>query len=915
MLKISKQLTCQKFIYKLHSSRLRKHRWRLTLPIEEARRNEEVISLADSQTLRWIDFLNDITDADAEAKKIKEEIKSLRSAPNNVKNRHAIKKLYEDLDHLQYKPDYVTLIIDKEKDYYRACKGFQINGVKYRRLLGTNGGIKNSTIVFVSEEVSDELHRRITNGRNQEKRLVTAKLEAYQALTCSASTPVSFPKGIAVVNDCETSFLSDIVHLTDECDGEPIMELKEKQKVDLDASNGFGMMLPSLAERWSNELGLDYTISGANTRFSFEKGMAFTFDYVDFADKVADGKYIIKDAWGNDFDVRDVELILTTSMVKLWDSYDSCEDYVKNSLSNGYTFGIAKTCPKELESEHSLNYQFIQSYDLSDDEIEELIAPTMNEIKDVLHGDWRKTVLFLKGIGMNESNIERLDDDFVKAIMIDNRMIDDPFIQNAVYQLIKNRIDEAKVGVLKVHGNYSIVSGDPYALCQSMFGLEVTGLLKAGEIYNKYWRDYRSEKLACFRAPMTCHNNIRLVHPVHSHEADYWYQYMTTCTIFNAWDTAAAALNGMDFDGDLVMLSDNRILVEKLEVLPALMCAQRKAAKIIPTEDDFIRSNIESFGNDIGQTTNYITSMFEVRSHYPKGSVEYEALSYRIRCGQLYQQNAIDKAKGIICKPMPRTWHDRHAANKIEDDELREFYRSIVADKKPYFMRYIYPALMKQYNHYIKNTNRNCLREFQLTVDELRAIPESDRTDRQSDFLKYYDYRMPVGTGDCVMNKICRRFEQEFDGYISKHNSKIKFDYTIMKNDSAEYTTTQFKAIKKLYEDYNKRMQSYTIFAQNEKVDKYDAFTELSEMNAEFRKLCDIICQNESALCNIVLDLCYQKNSSKRFAWNMCGSEIIHNLLLNHNNMISFPTIASDGDINYCGEKFKIVSKKLEVNE
>ena len=648
-----------------------------------------MISLADSQTLRWIDYLNDITDADAEAKKIKEEIRSLRTAPNSVKNRHAIKKLYEDLDQLQYKADYVTLIIDKEKDYYRACKGFQINGVKYRRLLGTNGGIKNSTIVFVSEKVIDELHRRISNGRNPEKELVTAKLEAYQALTCSASTPVSFPKGIAVVNDCETSFLSDIVYLTDECDGEPTMELQKQQKVDLDASDGFGMMLPSLAERWSKELGLDYTISGANTRFSFEKGMAFTFDYVDFAEKIAGGKYIIKDAWGNDFDVRDVELILTTSMVKLWDSYDSCEAYVRNSLSNGYTFGIAKTCPKELESEHSLNYQFIQSYNLSDDEIEELIAPTMNEIKDVLHGDWRKTLLFLKGIGMNESNIENLDDDFVKAIMIDKRMIDDPFVQNAIYQLIKNRIDEAKVGVLKVHGNYSIVSGDPYALCQNMFGLEVTGLLKSGEIYNKYWRDFGSEKLACFRAPMTCHNNIRLVYPVHSSDADYWYQHMKTCTIFNAWDTAAAALNGMDFDGDLVMLSDNRILVEKLEPLPALMCAQRKAAKTIPTEDDFVRSNIESFGNDIGQTTNYITSMFEVRSHYPKGSVEYDTLSYRIRCGQLYQQNAIDKAKGIICKPMPRTWHDRHAANKIEDDELRDFYRSIVADKKPYFMRYL----------------------------------------------------------------------------------------------------------------------------------------------------------------------------------------------------------------------------------
>ena len=36
--------------------------------------------------------------------------------------------------------------------------------------------------------------------------------------------------------------------------------------------------------------------------------------------------------------------------------------------------------------------------------------------------------------------------------MIDKRMIDDPFIQSAIYQSIRNRINEAKVGVLKVHG-------------------------------------------------------------------------------------------------------------------------------------------------------------------------------------------------------------------------------------------------------------------------------------------------------------------------------------------------------------------------------------------------------------------------------------------------------------------------------
>ena len=785
---ISKQLVCQKYIYKIHSSRLRKERWKLTLPIEEARRNDEVISLADSQVLRWIDELNGITDADKQAREIKQEIKRVRKEPNNIQNRRVIKQLYTKLDKLQYKPDYMCLIIDKEKDYYRACRGFSINGIKYKRLLGTNGGIKNSTIVFVSERHVDELRRRIDNGRNPDAELVPAKLEAYKALTCSASTPVSLPNGILVVDDCETEFLSDIIYLTDEGDGEPVMEMRKNEKIQMDASDGYGIMLPSLADKWSEELGLDYRVSGVNTRFSFEKGMVFTFDFVDFAEKVAK-QYIVKDAWGNDVDIRNVELVLTTSMVKLWDSYESCEDYINKSIENGYTFGVAKTCPKELETERNLNYQFIQSYDLDDNDIEELISPTMNEIKDVLGGDWRKTVLFLKGAGLNAENISRIDDDFIKAIMIDPRMVDDPFVQSTIYQLIRNRINEAKVGVLKVHGNYSIVSGDPYTLCQSIFGLELTGLLKDGEIYNQYWADRGADRLACFRAPMTCHNNIRLVRPADNEQVRYWYQYMTTCTIFNSWDTAASALNGCDFDGDLVMLTDNKVLVNKLQPLPALMCAQRRATKRVPTEDDFIRSNIESFGNDIGQTTNWITSMFEVRARFEKGSEEYDTLSYRIRCGQLYQQNAIDKAKGIVCKPMPRLWYDRHAANKSESDA--KFQRNIVADKKPYFMRYIYPMLSKQYNTYIKNTDKNALREFQMTVAELKAIPENDLTERQAEFLKYYKYRMPVGMNACVMNKICWRFEDEFDGHIGKHNSAIKFDYSIMRSEE-EYTTKQY---------------------------------------------------------------------------------------------------------------------------
>ena len=534
----------------------------------------------------------------------------------------------------------MCLIIDKEKDYHRACKGFSINGLKYKRLLGTNGGVKNSTIVFVSERHIDEIRRRIDNGRDMTKEMVPAKLEAYKALTCSASIPVSYPNGILVVNDCEVEFPADIIYLNDEDPGEPVMENRYQVPVQVNDSDGYGLMLPSLAERWSQELHLDYVVSGVNTRAAFEKGMIFTFDFLDFAENVA-GTHIVKDAWGNEVDVRNVELILTTSMLKLWDSYKNCDDYLQNCIENHYTFGVTKACPKELESERTLNYQFIQSYDLDDDQIEELIKPTMDEIHDILHGDRMKTILYLKGVGLNADNIDKIEDDFAKALMIDERMIDDPFVQSSIYNMIKKRIDDAKVGVLKVHGNYSIVSGDPYLLCQSIFGLEKTGILKAGEIYNAYWSATDSNSLACFRAPMTCMGNIRKVHPNRSEEAAYWYRYMNACTIFNGWDTAAAALNGMDFDGDLCMLTNNRVLVDNLIELPALMCVQRRAAKKLVTEEDAIAANIASFGDDIGKTTNWITSMFEVQSHFEKDSKEYETLAYRINCGELFQQNAM----------------------------------------------------------------------------------------------------------------------------------------------------------------------------------------------------------------------------------------------------------------------------------
>ena len=63
---------------------------------------------------------------------------------------------------------------------------------------------------------------------------------------------------------------------------------------------------------------------------------------------------------------------------------------------------------------------------------------------------------------------------------------------------------------------------------------------------------------------------------------------------------------------------------------------------------------------------------------------------------------------------------------------------------------------------------------------------------------------------------------------------------------------------------------------------------------------------------SFVLDICYKRTATKRFAWAMCGDEIIENLLEKNNRLISYPFYDENGDFDYCGKKFSIRTISLE---
>ncbi|SHO53683.1 hypothetical protein [Anaerocolumna xylanovorans] len=870
----------------------------------------ELISLADSTVLRFIDELNGFEDNEMKVKELKDKIKQERKTGN----KKPLKELYEQLNTLQFKPDYMCLIIDKGSDYWHAYKnGFKINGIKYKRLLATTGGVKGKTIVFVSERLKDALRNRIDNGRNLKKEIIPAKFGAYEALSCSSSVVVSDPCNILVVKDCEIDIVDDVIALNDFNEGEPEILYKKNEVIPKNASDGFGLMLPWRAARWALDLGIDYIPSGFNTRaYAFEKGMLVTFDFIDFAKK--HNKFITHDAWGKEVDIRDYDVILTTSMLKLWDSYSSFDDYIYNCKKNNYKFCISKVCPEALDNERDLNYQFIQSYRLTDEDIQELIQPTIDEIKDILGMDYRKSLLFLKGIGLNSDNINIYDSDFITSLMIDKNMINDPYVRNRIHYLIKKRINEAKTGVVKVNGNYQIACGDPYALCQSILELPVTGILKKGEFYSKYWADKNINEVVCFRAPMTCHNNIRKLQIIDNDNIRYWYKWIKTMLVFNSWDTATDAMNGEDFDSDQNFTTDNEILLRNTRELPTIMCAQKKADKKIIMEDDLVQANIDSFGDDIGMYTNGITGQFDIQSQFDIESEEYKVLGYRIMCGQLFQQNAIDKAKGIISRPRPSEWFDyRFNEIKLNDTEeeksKKEFNQNITADKKPYFMRYIYPQLMKSYNDYLESSNQKCICEFKLTLNEL--IEKPNKTIQECDFLDYYEKRMPVSNYNCIVNKICRILEDQFDNYLINFKSDAEFDYSILKSDST-YTKQQYKTINTLYKEYCDELQKHQQRAKRERLNKDDINETRNILMQNFMQKCLTACPDDNVLTNIVLDICYSSKKSKQFAWDICGRTIIENLLKQNDYMIWYPKESDEGDIEFNGKKFIMKNKKLE---
>lgn len=213
---------------------------------------------------------------------------------------------------------------------------------------------------------------------------------------------------------------------------------------------------------------------------------------------------------------------------------------------------------------------------------------------------------------------------------------------------------------------------------------------------------------------------------------------------------------------------------------------------------------------------------------------------------------------------MPNSWYNISACG---DDR---FLQSICADKKPYFFIYVYDEVKKKYKDYVKENEEKCVNVHGCTLEELRNKP--DLTEEERDFLFWYDYKMPIGVGNCAMNRICNYVEQQMNGYKSLLRKNSTFDYTVLKADRKCYKE-HITALKELQYEYCQLVKDY----KNQNSAEKDARSRLY-LAESTRKRAKELCPDDSERLNIILDLSYKEKGNKQFCWDVIGELIVKRL-------------------------------------
>jgi len=934
----------QFYTYKFKSSRLKAYNYDINLTFDKAKEVKEVIALADNQILRSI---RDIRKRTVDYKKLERLFKErdIRKRKNNKgnskENSDRIAQIQDKINRTMFIPDYITIVMEHPSHYKKLYKdGLKINNKLYKRFSCSAGQARVSTVVFCCEEILDELRERLNNGRDLNKKIAPSKFNAYFGLAGSSTFLVSEPKFIVVKDFINTDKFKANYVIEKDWSIDDDIEPRDVE-LDMNRTDGMGLISPKQAELWGKELGLDWVPSQFCVRQNFIKGMLCVFPIHEFCEKVNNGNYIVdtiyKDKDGSyiQADLRDYDVIITESQFKLWDSFPNIDTYIKYYNKNKLFWGVSQYTPKQAKNILKLNYQFVQTLDLKQENIEKLAQQFVDWICGVSYDNVYYMLLFLLGVNNTEHSIKEYlrssDNYWIKSLIINQDLKNDKYIRTKIKELIKIRIKNGCMGDIFVDGNFQVLVYDPYGFMQHVCGQEVTGLLKKGEFYSNYWNERDIKQVNGMRSPLIYRSEHVIMDLIKNKETEKWYRYCKLGIILNYHGHEVVNFGGADVDYDILATTSNKEIINGVykDEIPVVYTPP-KPEKIVFTENDLYQADTFSFGSIIGSITNKSSNAYallpNIDKKYGKESEEYKLILSRLKQCCKAQSAQIDKAKiGREVKGIPKIWIQKQEIKKdkrgniVDIDEVikqKELHNKTLLNKYPYFFKYLYKNTYNKYKKYCDETEITCHQKFKMSFSKLKELERLSLEQKQF-IANYYNY-MPLTYSDSSMNLLCR--------YIESINFEIKekikvIDMDIInyyKNNKHPYTEEQYNEIIEILKEHITGVRYDRLSQVEEDIDTdyhEDDVREFKIDNDILENKINEVCSDVYLVTNVLLDYFYVKKPSanKDILWGAYGKYIFQNIKEKNTNKISFPFPTKDGDMKYLGTNYSL--KEIDTSD
>jgi len=779
---VAKVLQNQYYVMKIPSNKL------LSLDkysFKEASMDGNIVSLGDNLVLSKIREYYGISDDHItlynKVQSIRKEMKKIKKEASSKENSIKIKELQSELDRLLFVKDIINVKVVAKKEYAKLARhGFNLNGKHYIRFMVGSGQMRRNTVTFVNEKLFNYLQESLMCGLDgQIKTINLAKLSAYFALSFSSVLWVREPR-VCVIKDFFTTVKNQKVNFLKEEGHKTVLNIIEKD-FELNSADGQGLISPEMANLWAQDMHLNYVPSSFVVRTAFVKGNLIPFDFKLYAKE--HGIKEITDRYGDKHNIEDIDVLLSESQFKMAKYYSSWEGYLSCHHAYHLKWGVARY-NKEFDEEYVLtNYQYLQVLDLTEEDIEGLISYTKDWIKKICSGNKLYSFLYNVGYKSSDENIDNIigscGSAFTKAIVKNPALLNDTYVQRKIYNSIKESIRQAKIGRVWVKGNYQFMISDPVAQCRSALGLSPDGLIPGESVYSNFWNTRTvSDEIVCCRSPLTVASEIVPLKLYYSEECAKWYKHIKSGIIYSIYDISTLLHADGDFDGDIVMSTDNKYFIKGVQRKELAVTYEKEKVPVQKiTLPNQIKCDLRGLDTKVGQITNYSTSMISMLPLFNKEEYQeqFNELSKRILICRKLQGDEIDKIKGVKPPSFPHEWRYPERINDGDSDEVKANkykYNSMVVKRKPYFFIYLYKTLMNDYKEYKKMFDNSCLKNYGLSIKEL--ILKEDKTDEEAAFLRRYKKYSPVIETNCLMNVLCKDIEDlEFDIAYKKNNNSL----------------------------------------------------------------------------------------------------------------------------------------------